>query len=426
LDFNPLPISILVILSKFLFMRMIHYWLLLVTGFILLNSCNNNAKKNDEAPVEVDTIIKVADPVVNIPISDSGNFYKRMVGTVAGNAVVLNLQRVSHQFSGMYYYTNIGAYIELSPASATNKNIGDSIVLEEYIPVQYEEDMGKEQPLPAKWVFKYIGDAIEGKWIGSNGNVANISLREQYDLTSYTFNVLSYSDSARLFPGNKNSPQATIREDFVIPAGNYSAGTWLNTEIMKMLEGSYKSTQALSYDSLINRIHLSYINDYRSQAKDINEKEAETMAYLNYDLQQNIKICWNDKSYLVLKHFGYSYAGGAHGNYGESFYCYNVAEKKRMRLSDITSADTLLLQKLLEKNFRIRAGLKPDEKLNSILFENFLKPNKNFYFSGSEIIFSYTPYEIAAYVYGQIDIAIPYTDLKGYLNPIFQKRMGLP
>jgi len=423
LGFNPVPVSILVILIKILLMRITHAGFLFITGFILYGC--NNPKNTGEAPVVVDTIVKVTEPVVNIPLTDSGNFYKRMVGTVAGKPVVLNLQRAGHQFSGIYYFTQVGSFIELGPASPENKKAGDSIVLEEFTSEKF--DNRNEQPsLPGKWIFTYAGHAIEGVWVDAHGNRYPLALREQYDLTSYTFNVLSYSDSARLFPGHKNSSQAHTREDFVIPAGNYSAGTWLNTEIMKMLDDTYKSTMALSYDSLINRIHHSFFTDYHEQGKNLDEKEAESLTYMNYDLEQNIKIYWNDKSYLVLSHFGYSYAGGAHGNYGATFYCYNVAEKKRMRLSDITSADTLLLQKLLEENFKKRAGLKPNEKLNTILFDNFLKPNKNFYFSGNELIFSYQPYEIAAYVNGQIDIGIPFTDLKGYLNPIFQKRMGLP
>ncbi|RYF79039.1 MAG: DUF3298 domain-containing protein, partial [Chitinophagaceae bacterium] len=65
--------------------------------------------------------------------------------------------------------------------------------------------------------------------------------------------------------------------------------------------------------------------------------------------------------------------------------------------------------------------LKPTDALTEVLFENKIAPNDNFYITGKGIGFSYAPYEIAAYAYGEINLFIAFKDIEANLQPGFKK-----
>ena len=43
--------------------------------------------------------------------------------------------------------------------------------------------------------------------------------------------------------------------------------------------------------------------------------------------------------------------------------------------------------------------------------------NNNFYFTDKELVYNYMPYEVAAYMYGELELSLPKKWLKPYLNP---------
>ena len=95
-----------------------------------------------------------------------------------------------------------------------------------------------------------------------------------------------------------------------------------------------------------------------------------------------------------------------------------------MQLQDVVlPAGKRKLNMLLEKYFRKSRGLKPGDALSEKggLFENKIEAGDNFYLTGKGITFSYTPYEIAPYAAGEIQVFIPYTDMKDLLQPGMKK-----
>ena len=53
-----------------------------------------------------------------------------------------------------------------------------------------------------------------------------------------------------------------------------------------------------------------------------------------------------------------------------------------------------------------------------------IAPNQNFFVTGKGMGFAYNPYEIGPYVMGEINIYIPFSDLKKYLKPDFKSLVG--
>ena len=49
----------------------------------------------------------------------------------------------------------------------------------------------------------------------------------------------------------------------------------------------------------------------------------------------------------------------------------------------------------------------------------------NFTISDSGLVFCYNPYEIAGFVYGQIELFLAYKEIGDMLKPEFRKRMNL-
>jgi len=116
----------------------------------------------------------------------------------------------------------------------------------------------------------------------------------------------------------------------------------------------------------------------------------------------------------------YQYSGGVHGNYGTTFYVFDLKKKRQLVLSDILNpSDSAAVSVLLEDKFRKAYNLKPTDKLSEILFGDSIWPNDNFYVTGKGIGFNYVPYEIGPYSSGEIRLFIPFKELLSILQKDF-------
>ena len=170
---------------------------------------------------------------------------------------------------------------------------------------------------------------------------------------------------------------------------------------------------------------MSFIDGYLNEHTGV--PDSEIVAFPSaYSLAQNqyVGVCYQSNKILSLYNFVYSYTGGAHGNYGTSYTSINLANGKKIKLEDaLLPGQKAKLNALLEKHFRKSRNVKPGESLSEVggLFENKIEANNNFYLTGKGIVFSYTPYEIAPYAAGEIQVFIPFSDMKGILQPGFKK-----
>ena len=108
-----------------------------------------------------------------------------------------------------------------------------------------------------------------------------------------------------------------------------------------------------------------------------------------------------------------SYTGGAHPNYYLTYYNYDHTTGKPVTLKEILIPGfEKELNKLIDKKFREKHDIKPDEPLTEAgLFEDKIEFNDNFLLTRNGIIFHYNIYEIWPYVYGATDVLVPYSDL---------------
>ncbi|MBB5619468.1 hypothetical protein HDE69_000504 [Pedobacter cryoconitis] len=340
------------------------------------------------------------------------SFYKRFQGIIGERNVVVNLSRTGNNFTGTYDYN--GTQVNLITDTVINQ---DSIILTESgLGDRYSDDITAGPKLHLKWTGTVLsGLRVEGK------EKSSIRLEETYPEGSYTFNIASYQDSIQALPKRKGSPQAVISYEYLMPAGKAPEVLWLDKQLKKIME----IPNAPSWIAGIKADAKSYLSAYRTEITGMKDEEGGLGATANYSKTQNLYIQYNGSGFAIVKHLLDSYSGGAHNNYATTLYCFDVKNQKQLALTDLVNIDSVSLQKLVEKNFRIQYKVKPGEALTTQLFDDHLAANKNFFFDTNGIAFLYNPYEVASFAQGQIVVSVPYKDLKKQLNPAFVKRMEL-
>lgn len=342
----------------------------------------------------------------------STNFYKRMEGTIAGQQVVVQLQSYNGAIQGMYYYLNHGAWIMLGgnidPVHPNNVTLTESNF----------SDGEKTATLDCR----YENGTLKGSWRSADGKKDYlIDLKESYPEGSYTFTTQSLKDSLAAF-ATDSSPVAQVSKAFVIPLLDDDAGQWLSLEIKKALSVD-SALYPLDIATAAQKMNGKFLKSYREEVKGMGHDDM--VSFLNYEDQATMTLCYNENGYVILATDNYSYTGGAHGNGGTSFSCLDVKNRKKLKLRDVMTADSVQLQPVVEAAFRRQQGLTPTDSLTGILFENHLATTENFYFTNTGIGFYYFPYEVAAYAVGPIQVFVPFTALKKYLKPDFAQRMKL-
>ncbi|UAX42398.1 RsiV family protein [Pasteurella canis] len=111
------------------------------------------------------------------------------------------------------------------------------------------------------------------------------------------------------------------------------------------------------------------------------------------------------------------YTGGAHGIYDTQFLNIDLIDKVIYQLKDLlVSPDKLsaLTQLLREKNMARLNGL----AITADNMENEqLQATNNFVFTINGLVFRYPVYTLGSYAEGEIDLILPYSQLKGIIKP---------
>lgn len=374
---------------------------------LLFFCCNSN--KEEKSNTEKETKAETSSN------EKKTNYYQRLEGTIGDKEVVANLSKYENSIWLCYYYKDRGEIVSLYKIDTALKN--DSLQFMESSSYRGDEDY--VSPL---WNILLTPDGLKGEWIsGDKKKRYPIALHENYPAGSTRFNVVGTSES------------------FVMP---FARDTVSPITTLMLLEPESKTAQSLFLQHIADTSgKFSSLSDYLKDAATTfiknTQAEFDTMKMnkeivesdmhytLNYEESKNALVLYNDNDYVVLNIKDYWYRGGAHGLEGSTILCFDMKENKLLKLTDIITADSATLQRMVEENFRQQQKLKTTDSLSSILFENRLPANENFYFTSSLLGFIYQPYEVAAYVYGFIEPAIPFSQLKPYLNSKFAKRMKL-
>ena len=398
--------------------------ILIAAGMLLMAACHSGPKQGQNAGAQQtrysggreQPVRSAADSVqaAAFPVSDTlpSSFYKHFSGTIAGKAVEVDLQSVNGLISGDYYYVQHKTPIPLMQRA--DLAAGDSL--------QFEERDGAsedEQAYPL-WKVVFAGGRLQGTWYGKDRKKHYpIRLKEQYPRGMMRLGGRYFEAEYPAFPKQKDSPYYAIRLQYPYALGEDSAARWLNRHIKMALGFDTAVSFQQGQQQWIDRI----VGQYREELQGLDSSQLRFGGNTWQD-DKEVYVLANAQDYVQLEVDSYEYLGGAHGMPVAINYAFDMRHHKQMRLADITTKDSVGLQHLVEARFR-KDYLQPGDSLKSLLFEDHLAANENFFFDEEGITFTYVPYEVAPFAAGFIYVTLPYTQLAGTLTAEFKQRMSI-
>ena len=213
--------------------------------------------------------------------------------------------------------------------------------------------------------------------------------------------------------GSIKSSCAEIKFDYpqITDASNKEAMNKINQNIMSTLLAPYGEDKSYTnFDSMANDF-LSSFNEFQKQFSDRNQ---------SWTIERNISVSGVNNSVFSLTNTEFYYMGGAHPNSTTSFINFNLQTGEALELDDLFKPGFEdALNKVGEKIFREKQKLKPGENLNEAGYwfdKNNFELNDNFLIKKKGLLFVFNPYEVAAYVYGAIEVFIPYKEIKDLIK----------
>lgn len=246
---------------------------------------------------------------------------------------------------------------------------------------------------------------------------------------SVPFTCTVLTGEIKLRPSDPHSPGAMYSLSTLWPQGinDPALDQFLRAEIAGSILGDSASTIFSSAADLLKKQQEEFVSSYQ---KDMTEFVEDTTTFsednkymYSYDLQSDVSVVWNKDNLLSLAFFTYIFSGGAHGNYATGLASYDLSQKRLLGINDVFKPGfEPALDAALEKALRKKYGLADKASLTEVLFDESFSYTDNFCLTGKGIVFNYPPYEIAAYALGEIRLFIPFSDLKGILQPAFSSK----
>ena len=403
--------------------------LLLPAALVLgLAACQSNPTQNQATTTAPAASQPSASADTATVASSPGSAYRVFRGLLPGQADSVTVQLVTapQRFfafgtgpghHGSYYGADGHPYeLQSQPTAAA-----DSLVLNDVSPEHAQGPRG-ESPT---WRLK---QQPGGNLAGTVGGRA-VRLRLMPAATgSLSLAVRYLADSLAALPQEAKSPRARFSLQALLPTGGPPAPREaLTASILRDLRGDTTATKAPQpLAALYQQQRDTFFKDYREEAADLPAPAdtAEVGSYrasLNYESQLASYVLFREGDLLSLAYFVYDYTGGAHGNYGTTGASYDLRTGRRLRYEDIFQPSAAIqLPALLATAVRPLVGLGPGEALDKTLFVKKMPVTHNVYLTTGGVVFTYQPYEIAAYAQGEVRVFLPLGLVRALL------RAGLP
>jgi hypothetical protein len=338
--------------------------------------------------------------------AQSSSWYKQIAGTIDKYPVAMHLHKAGHNYYGYYYYE--------SQQKPIYFNGEDTSVQNKITLVAFSTSDATET-----FSFSVNNGTVTGNWKKDEQSKALIfSGNEAKPIVPLTY--IYTEGEKKLRPKIAESPQATFFAGSIWPTGTSALDAFLQKVILQHYDEKSYGTEI---SKMMLRDKTEFFKGYENDFKDVKAADFKESSFMyNVDQSEHILMVYQSPKIATIADFTYVYSGGAHGNYGTSYSSYDLVNKKALKLADVISAEgKKKLSAMLAKAVRTQFKLKPSAPLTEVLFENRIVPNQNFYVTGKGIGFSYNPYEIAAYAFGEINVFIPFKELEASLLPSFKK-----
>lgn len=328
--------------------------------------------------------------------------YLHFTGTIGTESIRMNLlQDLDYDgnpwFNGYYHHEDVQEPIGIySSMDSTGQGL---LILTEFSVA--DEPFGSFTGKLEKGVYS-------GDYTGADGKKSPFKLTLSFPEGTQEFAAMRLEKTEAADKSRKDSPKGHFSYEFFIPKENWLKDAFLQEMVGDSLAQVYKTPQ-----KAFETEQQQFFSSYHEEIAGLLE-EGEDNLYMNYDEDKTMEVLFNQDNLLSIAVMDYSYAGGAHGNYGSACSSFDVAKKKKIKLEDVFKPGyeatlTKALTEAAKKKFKTK-------DLNEILFVDKVEPNGNFFLTGKGICFNYVPYEIGSYAAGELKIFVPFGELKSVMR----------
>jgi hypothetical protein len=354
--------------------------------------------------------------LLSLSIAGSGqttSWYKSFAGSISKSPVTLHLHKMGQTYAGYYYYNSVQQPIYLL---GNDTATGDGKIRLNGFAPENDNDYTSEV-----LTLSITGNKCSGQWQkDETAPGLPFSATEKYP-SPFLFDMIYTTGTLKLKPEMAGSPEASFEAASVWPKEKTTASVFTRL-LINAAFGANNTRQEIGKTLLDNK--KVFIDNYLEENKNAPDSEIiQNIHSYNNSETRRMMVMYHSPKLLTLGSRYYSYAGGAHGNYGTTYTTIDLSSIKKLVVGDILTPDGITnLNGLLEKYFRKQYKLEANESLSEGgLFEDTIGATDNFYITGKGIGFSYAPYEIGPYALGEINLFVPFTELSAYLQPDFKK-----
>lgn len=372
----------------------------LITIMVCLSACQpKNTSRQKPGSDSASSAGDDSKPMPEVAITN----FQSLKGTLAGQPVTMHLARFEmNDLDGWYFYDKVGDPIKLEGRVENGE-------------LSLREDNAESDSCVFTGHFN-SDDTFTGNWTG-NGKTHPFNLKKD-TAGAIHFSTAVYKDTMALFSGRENSPEATFTASVVWPEGG--ADEAVLDFIRKTIIPEYTSGSQPA--ALLLEQSKAFSKEYTGIRGEVDTSQLKERSFsFNWDEYSRTNVVINNWPLLALETFGSSYTGGAHPNHGTTFKLLDLSARKVLKPADVFKPGykktlSAALDKSFRKQYKVPAGESLDKQY---LFDKTIEPNDNFYITPKGAVFSYTPYEIAAYAVGQITLFVPFSDIKGIVKEAY-------
>ena len=326
------------------------------------------------------------------------NFYSHYTGTIENNSALLNLVQVNSKLRAHLFFTQ--------------DNVASHTILTGMIANQGDFFLKRELDSDTLIRGRMSSSQLEGFLYEKSGELHRIAFSADkagsIALTPYNLSV-----DKKLFEKRDESPTAIFESELIVPQNENFQQLQDSILAHAFLAGDQKNT-VLQPMEILQQQADTFFNNYQKLST-YDSLPSHSMQWIK---SEEVGVVMNQHKLLSIETSEYVFSGGAHGMLIRLFYVFDIQSGKCLKMEDVfkpqsDSALTVLLTDAIRTRYEIHA----DSSLKSFgLFVEVVKPNTNFWMSSTGIGFYYNSYELAPYVYGQSDLFLPFSKLKGLIN----------
>jgi len=391
----------------------VRYTLPLFVLCLLLHACGekkHTAEGEKKELPQKDTTYTVYDTVHSLLV-------KRYAGMVGDKPALVDIKFTDGKpeaYGTAYYQGDVTAHM-----LAVQPGGDDKLTIVDFVDNSTAED-AKVDTI-ARWQVRLTADSI----FGTCNNVAG----------GQPVPVALKADSARTYPlehiGIEGFTRTTNQHhvafsmssslSLIAPGASMEArdAAFLSRALLQHLDHDGKATSMRGYMNMRNKEILADNEPDTAET----DTEAESRFAYDYDIMMLCEYCYD--GLMVFGFYFNEYSGGAHPNHASSYLTVDMLNRRTLKLADMITADTAQISSLLNAAARKYFDLKGTDTLSENLLVDSVPPTDNVIISPMGITFAYSPYEIAAYVYGDVGLFLSYEQLKPYLKEEFKRRMHI-